>query len=607
MLGGLAWCRHNGSVTPSAAEYPLADLAVQLGAATVAGWSRAEQDLAASAAAAMEAGGGAYRSGRSRSNACGFWDFWDDRAGRDDRVGRDAPAGRRSGGDHAAWRHARTQAGGDGMAALRARIRAGEDPLGQAFCRIRPPEQRRSAGQTFTPPAVVDSMISWADRALAPARVVDPGAGSARFLVAAGRRWPEAELIGLETDPLAALIGRATLAAAGMAGRAAIEVADYRSVRLAAAPGPTLFVGNPPYVRHHQVAAPWKDWLRDTAARLGLPASGLAGLHAHFFLATALHAAPGDAGALVTAAEWLDVNYGGLIRGLLLGPLGGESIHLLDPAAAVFPDAAATSAITCFRPGSAPRAIRLRQVAGVADLGALAGGTPVPVTALRSASRWRPLAVRPPGPLRRRPEGLVELGELCRVHRGQVTGANRVWITTGEDSRLPARFLLPAVTRASELFRAGDALASSAALRRVISLPADVCALPAGERAQVAAFLDQARAAGAAESYVARHRTPWWRVRLAEPAPILASYMARRPPAFVRNLAVARHVNIAHGLYPRDPLPPAALDGLAAYLRTSVTAGEGRLYAGGLAKFEPGDMERLLVPAPGLLERQRPG
>jgi len=375
-------------------------------------------------------------------------------------------------------------------------------------------------------------------------------------------------------------------------------------VRLPAAPGRTLFLGNPPYVRHHQVAASWKDWFRDTAASLGVPASGLAGLHAHFFLATALHAAPGDAGALVTAAEWLDVNYGSLIRALLLGPLGGESIHLLDPAATVFPDAAATSAITCFRPGTTPHAIRLRHVARVADLGGLVGGTPVPVTVLRSASRWRPLATGPSG--RRRPEGMVELGELCRVHRGQVTGANGVWITVRDAPGLPTRFLLPAVTRASELFRAGDTLASGATLRRVIDLPADLTALPASERVQVDAFLDQARAAGAAESYVARHRNPWWRVRLAEPAPILASYMARRPPAFVRNLAAARHVNIAHGLYPRDPLPPAALDGLAAYLRRSVSAGQGRLYAGGLAKFEPGDMERLLVPAPGLLQCQSP-
>jgi hypothetical protein len=82
--------------------------------------------------------------------------------------------------------------------------------------------------------------------------------------------------------------------------------------------------------------------------------------------------------------------------------------------------------------------------------------------------------------------------------------------------------------------------------------------------------------------------------------------MARRPPAFVRNLAGARHVNIAHGLYPREPLPPAALDGLAAYLRRSVTRGQGRTYAGGLTKFEPGEMERLPVPVPALLPAYAP-
>ena len=98
---------------------------------------------------------------------------------------------------------------------------------------------------------------------------------------------------------------------------------------------------------------------------------------------------------------------------------------------------------------------------------------------------------------------------------------------------------------------------------------------------------------------IARHRRAWWAVRLYPPAPILCSYMARRPPVFVRNPCGARHLNIAHGLYPREPLGEAALTALLAHLRATVTAAAGRTYAGGLTKFEPGELERVPVPWPG--------
>ena len=497
--------------------------------------------------------------------------------------------------------------------AARDEIRRGGDPLGAAFCALRDPARRRPLGQTFTPPAVIDSMISWAaGTGCGPARVVDPGSGSARFLIAACCRWPEASLVGVEIDPVAAIIGRASLAAAGLAARSRIILGDYRAVALPPGPGPTLFLGNPPYVRHHHIGPEWKDWLRRAAAGQGLPASGLAGLHAHFFLATARHAQPGDLGALITAAEWLDVNYGRLVRDLLLGPLGAESVHLVEPAVPVFADAFATSVITCFHPGQAAGAVRLARVDSPAELGSLADGSPVPAAVLRDAARWGPLlrgmpsrrgpltsgprpAQVPPAPgpgaadlgpgaagLGREaaalgpgsagraqwirvglPDGHVELGELCQVHRGQVTGANAVWVVSEPHALIPARFQFAAVTRARELFAADGVLPPGAALRRVIDLPADLAELADAERAAVARFLRSASAAGAADGYVARHRTPWWRVRLAEPPPILASYMARRPPAFVRNLAGARFLNIAHGLYPREPLPPRLLDALA--------------------------------------------
>jgi hypothetical protein len=73
--------------------------------------------------------------------------------------------------------------------------------------------------------------------------------------------------------------------------------------------------------------------------------------------------------------------------------------------------------------------------------------------------------------------------------------------------------------------------------------------------------------------------------------------MARRTPAFVRNLCGARHINIAHGLYPRENLPATTLDALADWLRKNVVTDDGRTYAGGLTKFEPKELERVLVPS----------
>jgi len=483
---------------------------------------------------------------------------------------------------------------------LQEQIAAGGDPLGDAFCRLRNSDERRGLGQTYTPPGIVASMMEWAASEVNPARVVDPGSGSGRFAVAAGRRFPEAQLFAVDVDPLATLMTRATLAAAGLASRSRVVLQDYRALGQAHgvhAEGPTLFIGNPPYVRHHQIDQTWKRWLLHTAAARGNDASGLAGLHVHFFLATAEYGARGDVGAFITSAEWLDVNYGRLVRQLLLDGLGGLSIHVLDPDAKPFGDALTTGVITTFRLGSRPKSIRLRQVKTVEDLGTLEGGRPVARERLAEARRWTPLIRVSP----KLPEGWIELGELCRVHRGAVTGANDVWVTRLNETDLPRELLFPSVTRARELFAAGDTLAAVGHLRCVIDLPTDLDVLDPGVRKVVDRFLRRAKKQGAHEGYIARSRRAWWTVGLRQPAPILATYMARRPPAFVRNLADARHINIAHGLYPRQPLAEAVLDKLAAALRSSVIVGQGRTYAGGLTKFEPREMERVPVPSLGLL------
>lgn len=483
------------------------------------------------------------------------------------------------------------------VADIRARILDGEDPLGHAFCIARSAEERRPFGQTFTPGPIVSSMLDWARTHPVPARIVDPGCGSGRYVLAALLAFPNAVGIAADLDPHATLMTRANAAVLGVDDRLTVLLKDYRALRLPMVAGPTLFLGNPPYVRHHNIEARWKLWLGNSATKLGLKASKLAGLHAHFFLATALHARAGDVGAFITSSEWLDVNYGQLIRDLLLGPLSVSSLHIVDPTTLPFEDAQVTGTITCFTVGQPSNEVRIQRVSGLYELGELAGGFSVSRERLAETSRWSVITRVTP----KLPEGFVELGELARVHRGTVTGANKVWVVPAGSTDLPEHVLFPSVTKARELFEAGTELKSTEDLKTVIDLPKNLDQLDDDERKLVERFLRNARKQGVQSGYIARSRRAWWSVGLASPAPILATYMARRPPAFVRNAAEARHINIAHGVYPRESMTVSDLNRLAGYLRSSVTLASGRTYAGGLTKFEPREMERLVVPALDLL------
>ena len=301
----------------------------------------------------------------------------------------------------------------------------------------------------------------------------------------------------------------------------------------------------------------------------------------------------------VTSSEWLDVGYGRIARELIAGPLGGLSVHILDARAHAFADAMTTATVTAFEVGQQRRPVRIRKVASIDGLRELRGGTPFDRARLRSTSRWSSLLE----PRVSVPREFVPLGELCRVHRGTATGANAVWVTDQDDPLLPAEVLRPTVTRASELFDLGSTvLSDDSALRAVIDLPADLDVFEGDDRTMVDAFLRTARFAGVADGYIARHRRPWWSVKLREPAPILATYMARRPPTFVRNIVGARNLNNVHGLYPVEPLSDAALCRLTSVLRARASVTGGRTYAGGLTKFEPKEMEQIMIPPARWLE-----
>lgn len=483
--------------------------------------------------------------------------------------------------------------------AVRTAIQSGTDPLGTAYCLIKSAKERRGSGQTFTPIEAVSGMFRWAEAQGDIARIVDPGAGSGRYVLHGLRRNLSAHGIAIEMDPLVALLLRANAYSLEVQDRLQIHLCDYRAFQLAPIDGRTLFIGNPPYVRHHEISTQWKDWYSESLKALGHASSQLAGLHLHFFVKTLALAKPGDIGCFITAAEWLDVNYGQSLRDLMTNGLGGKAVFVVSPEVPIFGDALVTACITCFSPGTQTGEIEFKKIESAEQLLDLSGGHLAEKVRAKAERSWSIL-------LRNREivqqDGFVSLAELFQVRRGQVTGKNSVWVTHDNRFGLADEFLIPSITDAADIISApNNRIDDLTKLRRVVELPSSLDELDEDRRGAVMEFLEWARSEDAHKGYIAQHRKPWWRVNMKDIPQIVVTYMGRRPPVFAINAAGAGLINVAHGLYPKIQLEDETLERLVAWLNTNVSKDSGRVYAGGLTKFEPSEVMRLQIPGLELL------
>lgn len=489
----------------------------------------------------------------------------------------------------------------DATASTRSTILEGGDPLGEALCRLRPARERRALGAFYTPPSILDPMVTWV-LSRSPDRVVDAGCGSGRFAAAIVRRALAIEVVALDVDPVATLITRATLGVLG-AAKVTVTHADYTSIDLPGILGRTAFIGNPPYVRHHDLSPAQKARAVWMGRQMGFRVSALAGLHAHFYLATAMHAQAGDIGCLVTSSEWLDTNYGSIIRELLVDGLGVQALHVVEPTAVPFDDAMATAVIACFEVGLDREAVGIRLVDSPASLRDLDAGLEVPRIRLASARRWSPLLR--PEVVAQGTSGTLPLGAFARVHRGVATGSNDFFTLTKAHARQLGleRWCRAAIIRAEEVLSAGGIVRDSPERKVLLELPPDI---DRSAHPEVDAYLRSGERtidgnAPVAERYLPSHRRPWWYLGKPSHPPIIVSYMARRAPVFALNPDGLALLNVAHGLYPRNVTSSAQLSALVANLNEMRDGfrGSGRTYHGGLEKFEPREVEALPIPRDG--------
>jgi adenine-specific DNA methylase len=474
-------------------------------------------------------------------------------------------------------------------------------------------ELRKARGAFFTPPELCDYLVEWAIRD-AGDRVLEPSCGEAAFLLSAGSRLArlraevghgDGTLQGVELYEDSAKAALALVRSKGY--DATVDVGDFFGVK----PSPRfdVVVGNPPYIRYQDFAGEPRARSRAAALRAGVPLTGLASSWAAFTVHAALFLKPEGRLGLVLPAELLTVNYAAEVRRFLMERFGQVRLVLFTDR--VFPGVL-EEVVLLLAEGVGPTDhCELYQVQDVADLG----------RADQVARRWRPTAPGAKWTSSLVASSALESYRTVADHDafgtlldwgdttlGMVTGNNRYFalsparirelkLTPTDVIRLspPGSRHLRGLTHTEAAWRDLGANDRATFLFR-----------PAGEPSKAAwAYIEAGEALDVHQAYKCRVRSPWWRVPLVPPADLLLTYMNADTPRLCTNKAKVYHLNSVHGVYLHrglrrlgmDYLPLAALNSMTLLGAETV----GRAYGGGMLKLEPGEADRLPMPAKALV------
>ena len=478
-------------------------------------------------------------------------------------------------------------------------------------------EERRRCGQFSTPYSLAAEIVSFGTGLLDTDEItfLEPCIGSGVFysalLNAADKDYTIRSATGIETDRVYYACAKSLWSDTGIR----IINDSFSSVK----PDRkyNLVLTNPPYVRHHYLSQDEKKHLAEEEKKeTGLALSGLAGLYCHFILLADKWLAPDAISGWLIPSEFMDVNYGSVIKDYLLNHVHLLRIHRYDPDTSIFPDAMVSSCVIWFKNEAAPYDYDVEfTYSGTHD-------KPVQKKRVKKSEllkehKW----TRFPGKeIRSKEIHKATLGDFFEIKRGLATGDNNFFIMSRDkisELGMDMSFfkpILPSPRYLNTDFVSSDMEGIPQIEPQYFLLDCELSEQEIKENHPATWKYLQSGIGKTSRKYLCRSRKKWYWQEQRASTYFLCSYMGRskdnRPPIrFILNLSEAIVTNSYLMLYPKASLKQAiSANPNSVYMIWEMLKGisrneieeEGRIYGGGLKKIEPGELAK--VPCNDLMD-----
>ncbi len=383
-----------------------------------------------------------------------------------------------------------------------------------------------------------------------------------------------------------------------------------------------LVVTNPPYVRHHHLTKEQKNFLRQEVKKeLGLTISGYAGLYCYFILLTHKWLIKGAISSWLIPSEFMDVNYGRVIKEYLTNSVTIKHIHKYDYSSSYFTDAIVSSSVITYV-NEVPK--------GDEEVKLTFGGTITKpnmciykkLKELRNIDKWSNFFLEAKSPISAKEH---TLSDFFDIKRGIATGNNGFFILSEKqimNMGLPfecLRPILPPPRNLNQDIIEADNEGIPILDERLFVIDTDLDEDTLKRKyPEFWNYLHSGILKGITEGYLVKSRKIWYSQEKRNPVPFLCTYMGRdnnnnNPFKFILNKSLAIASNSFILLYPKGKLKelldnnislfPIVLDALKK-IKVEHFYSEGREYGGGLRKIEPKELARVnandIMDIPGL-------
>lgn len=213
------------------------------------------------------------------------------------------------------------------------------------------PQERNRTGDFATPFALADEIAHYVKTLWTshdePVRFLEPALGTGAFYSALCGVFKAGQIVdatGIEIDSRIAQTAQTLWSETGL------HVIEGDFTTLVPTSQYNLVLANPPYVRHHHLPIEQKAALqRRVYDETGYRVHGLAGLYCYFMLMADRWLANDGLGVWLIPSEFMDVNYGGILRRYLTERVTLLRIHRARPTDLQFDEALVSSAIVIYR------------------------------------------------------------------------------------------------------------------------------------------------------------------------------------------------------------------------------------------------------------------